>query len=81
MSVKSLKIFKNSQIGNWFDLIIEILGFYRSSKINIKVPTKTLQIIQNFNLILIHKLESEKRLQNNRNVTKKRDMETDKFLR
>ena len=81
MSVKSLKIFKNSQIANCFDLIIEILGFYRSSKINIKVPTKTLQIIQNFNLILIHKLESEKRLQNNRNVTKKRDMETDKFLR
>ena len=81
MSVRSLKIFKNSQIANWFDLIIEILGFYRSSKINIKVPTKTFQIIQNFNLILIHKLESEKRLQNNRNVTKKRDMETDKFLR
>ena len=54
MSVKSLKIFKNSQIANWFDLIIEILGFYRSSKINIKVPTKqTLQIIHNFNLILI----------------------------
>ena len=49
MSLKSPKIFKNNQT----DLKIEVLVFYfRSSKINIKEPTKqTSQIIQNFNLI------------------------------
>ena len=48
---------------------IEILSFYRSSMINIKVQIKKMsQIIQNFNLIL-----KSERFQNKRNMAKKNE--------